>query len=126
MSDGGRAKSSIVEYSKVDYSNTQDSKIPFKEIIDDLNAVAGTNYKNVEEWKKLIRARWNEGNRLEDFKTVHRNKFKDAKDPNHRFEMRFVRPETLYLDKFDGYLNQRDESNQETEASEGYHNGRPY
>ncbi len=43
----------------------------YKEIIEDLNEVLETEYEHTtEDIQKLIRARWSEGYRLDDFKTI--------------------------------------------------------
>jgi uncharacterized phage protein (TIGR02220 family) len=78
--------------------------IPFREIIDHLNQVCGTNYKHTTEGhKKHIRARWNEKYTLDDFKMVIDKK---ATEWINTEQAKFLRPETLFGNKFDGYLNQ--------------------
>ncbi|MDF2563756.1 MAG: hypothetical protein K0Q53_151 [Massilibacillus sp.] len=78
--------------------------IPFREIIDHLNQVCGTNYKHTaESHKKHIRARWNEKYTLDDFKMVIDKK---ATEWLNTEQAKFLRPETLFGNKFDGYLNQ--------------------
>ena len=78
--------------------------LPFAEIIADLNAKAGTKYKPTSEaTRKLIRTRWTQGARLDDFKTVHTKKCKEWLGGEMA---KYLRPETLYGAKFEGYLNQ--------------------
>ncbi len=78
--------------------------IPYSEIIEDLNFVLHTSYKPTTKVTcDLIKARWNEGFRLDDFKRVHRKMWgwwgADVK-------MRpYLRPQTLYNNKFESYLN---------------------
>lgn len=81
------------------------SNIPYNEIIDFLNEAVGTNYKSTSKrTRELIKARFNEGYTLEDFKVVITNKCYDWLQNN---EMRkFLRPETLFSNKFESYLNQ--------------------
>lgn len=84
--------------------------IPFKEIIDYLNEKTGSHYKDVPGNQKLIRARWHEGYRLDDFKRVIDNKTGDwlgvvAKDGRDMGQ--FLRPSTLFGSKFDQYLNEK-------------------
>lgn len=78
---------------------------PYKEIVSYLNEKVGTNYKyTTESCRKLIKARWNEGQRLEDFKRVI-----DVKTEQwlNNDEMRkYLRPKTLFGNKFDEYLNE--------------------
>lgn len=82
-------------------------KIPFKKIIDYLNDKSGKHFRNVESNKKLIRARWHEGYRLDDFKKVIDNKVRDANNPAVYFSEQYLRPSTLFGNKFDQYLNQQ-------------------
>ena len=78
--------------------------IPYKEIIDYLNSKTGKNYRaNVQKNKSLIKARWSEGYRLEEFKQVIDNMVKDWSGTKYA---KYLRPETLFGTKFDGYLNQ--------------------
>lgn len=87
-------------------------KIPYKEIIDYLNKKTGSYYRDVAGNKKFIRARWNEGYRLDDFKKVIDNKTDAwlgvvAKDGREMSQ--FLRPSTLFGNKFDQYLNEKHE-----------------
>ena len=78
--------------------------IPYKEIIDYLNSKTGKKYRyNVQKNRSLIKARWSEGYRLEDFKQVIDNMIKDWSGTKYA---KYLRPETLFGTKFDGYLNQ--------------------
>jgi uncharacterized phage protein (TIGR02220 family) len=79
--------------------------IPYVEIINYLNDVAGKNFRpTTKKTKNLIKARWNEGFRFEDFKTVIDNKVKDWKQDPHM--NKYLRPETLFGTKFESYLNE--------------------
>lgn len=90
-----------------DHSPTKVEQIPYKKIIDYLNEQTGRKYSHsANKNQDLIRARWNEGFRLEDFKRVIDNKVVDAKNPNHLFKEAYLRPATLFSNKFDGYLNE--------------------
>lgn len=76
------------------------------EIIDYLNNTCGTNYKpKSKKTKELINARMNEGYTVEDFKTVVFKKAKQWKDDPKM--CRYLRPETLFGPKFEGYLNEQ-------------------
>lgn len=97
-------------------NNTSDNKsdhIQYKQIIDYLNEKAGKHFRNVESNKKLIRARWHEGYRLDDFKKVIDNKVLDANDANSFFTAKYLQPSTLFGNKFDQYLNQQIKPNVE-------------
>lgn len=76
-----------------------------KEIIDFLNVKANTNYKySTKKTQEKINARFNEGYTLDDFKIVINKKVDEWK--NTEME-RFLRPETLFGNKFESYLNQK-------------------
>lgn len=79
--------------------------IPYKEIIDYLNMRTGSQYRHTtKKTRELIRARWNEGFRLEDFKTVIDKKCVEWIGTEWE---KFLRPETLFrAGKFESYLNQ--------------------
>ena len=70
-----------------------------------LNQVANKRYKFVDKTKKFLLARFNEGYTLEDFKQVIDIKTAEWKD-SPEFS-KYLRPETLFGSKFDGYLNQK-------------------
>nr|WP_321303429.1 conserved phage C-terminal domain-containing protein [uncultured Trichococcus sp.] len=80
--------------------------IPYREIIDYLNQKAGKNYKHTAAGnKKVIKARWKEGCRLDQFKRVVDNKCQDwLNDENMN---QYLRPATLFGQKFDQYYNQK-------------------
>jgi uncharacterized phage protein (TIGR02220 family) len=91
-------KDSLTTYPK------EPDNIPYKEIIDYLNSKTGKNYRdNVQKNRSLIKARWSEGYRLNDFKQVIDNMVKDWSGTKYA---KYLRPETLFGTKFDGYLNQ--------------------
>lgn len=75
-----------------------------EDILSDLNSILNTNYKSTSlKTKEIIQARVNEGHTLSDFKTVHR---KMAKAWGLDNKMRqYLRPLTLYSNKFESYLN---------------------
>ena len=80
--------------------------IPYEEIIDYLNLKANTNYRaSTKKTQTLIKARFNEGFTLEDFKKVIDTKTAQWLG-NKEMEM-YLRPETLFGNKFEGYLNQK-------------------
>jgi uncharacterized phage protein (TIGR02220 family) len=90
-----------------DNNSNNDNKIyiPCREIIDYLNLMAGTAYKNnSKKTQTLIHARFAEKFTLDDFKTVIDKKAKEWKGTD--FE-KFLRPETLFGPKFESYLNQK-------------------
>lgn len=79
--------------------------IPYVEIVTYLNDVADKKYRHTtRKTKDLIKARWNEGFRLDDFKKVIDIKTREWKNDNHMNQ--YLRPETLFGTKFESYLNQ--------------------
>ncbi|MGE6624650.1 phage replisome organizer N-terminal domain-containing protein [Bacillus pumilus] len=87
---------------------TQESEIPFKLITDLLNQMSEKNYRHTTpKTQQLIKARWNEGFRFEDFKKVILAKCYEWRDNPDM--SKFLRPETLFGTKFEGYLNNSDE-----------------
>ena len=101
-----------------DSSADAEHHIPYEEIIDYLNKKAGTHYKaTTTGTKRLIKARWNEGYTLQDFKTVINNKaFEWQTSPKM---WRYMRPATLFSSKFDDYLNANDLDNARKEPTTG-------
>lgn len=76
------------------------------EIINYLNEMTGQKYKtSSKKTKGLIRARMNEGFKVDDFKTVI---YKKTKEWRYTEQQKYLRPETLFGTKFESYLNQLD------------------
>lgn len=87
--------------------NVSDSvSVTVKEIVNYLNTRASSNYKHTtDKTKNLIKARSNEGFTLDDFKTVIDKKtLQWLNDPEMS---KYLRPETLFGSKFEGYLNEQ-------------------
>ena len=77
-----------------------------KEIINDLNLVLNTSYKHTTlKTKEFISARLKEGYTIEDFKIVHRKKLAEW-GPDEKMKV-YLRPQTLYSNKFEAYFNQK-------------------
>lgn len=77
-----------------------------KDVVDYLNHKLGTQYKpNASKNKTVINARLNEGYKLDDFKRVIDNEYNDW--ANDAKMAKYLRPETLFGSKFDGYLNEK-------------------
>lgn len=79
-------------------------RIPYKEIIDYLNEKTGKSFLSTsKDTKKHIRARFNEGFTLDDFKKVIDTMTEKWKgNPNM---VDYLRPGTLFNVKFESYLN---------------------
>lgn len=84
----------------------EDGAIPYSEIVAMLNEAAGTAYRPTsKKTRQLIHARWAEGYRAEDFAAVIETMARSwGDDPKM---CAYLRPETLFGPKFEGYLNRR-------------------
>ena len=77
---------------------------PTEEVVDHLNQRAGTHYKaTTASTRKLIKARLKEGFTVDELKLVIDKKCADWL--NNRDMVQYLRPETLFGNKFEGYLN---------------------
>ncbi|WP_257000374.1 conserved phage C-terminal domain-containing protein, partial [Listeria monocytogenes] len=84
------------------------SRIPYKDIVDYLNEKTGKNFKHkTAKTRKFIEARWNQDFRLDDFKKVIDVKTDEWLNTDSD---KYLRPETLFGTKFEGYLNQKTKS----------------
>lgn len=80
-------------------------KPPYKEIIDYLNAKTNKSYQyQGTATQRHINGRFKEGYTLDDFKKVIDIKTAEWKGGNME---QYLRPETLFGTKFEGYLNQQ-------------------
>lgn len=77
---------------------------PTEEVVNHLNLRAGTKYKpTTANTRKLIKARLKEGFTVDDMKLVIDKKCADWLNNPKMAE--FLRPDTLFGNKFEGYLN---------------------
>lgn len=89
----------------------------YSSIINYLNKKANTRYRvNNKKTKTLIKARLNEGFTEDDFIKVINNKVKEWINTDME---KYLRPETLFGTKFEGYLNQK-----EVKTNEQHSNGK--
>jgi uncharacterized phage protein (TIGR02220 family) len=90
-------------------SNNTKEYIPYAEIIKYLNEKAEKNYKHTaSKTKQLIKARWNEGHTLADFKKVIDiccSNWKGKDFGNGQKGDMYLRPSTLFNGKFNERLN---------------------
>lgn len=79
--------------------------IPYREIIFYLNEKTGSKYKvGSSKTRELINARWNDKFTLDDFKIVIDKKVASWTGTDQE---KYLRPETLFGNKFEGYLNEK-------------------
>ncbi len=82
----------------------EDGGIPYAEVVASLNEAAGTSYRPTsKKTRQLIRARWAEGFRLDDFEAVIATMTAAWRDDPKMSA--YLRPETLFGTKFESYLN---------------------
>lgn len=76
----------------------------YSQVIEYLNSKAGKSFKwTTKKTQDLIKARLADGFKKEEFFKVIDNKIKEWKDTEYE---KYLRPETLFGNKFEGYLNQ--------------------
>src|SRR5699024_10685153 len=89
--------------------NENKEEIPYTAIVDYLNQKADKNFKPTSnKTRDQIKARWNEGHRLNDFKIVIDvccQKWKGQIFGNGQSGDSYLQPSTLFNGKFDGRLN---------------------
>lgn len=79
---------------------------PTEEVVSHLNQRAGTHYKaTTANTRKLVKARLKEGFTVDDIKLVIDKKC--AEWLNNQAMAEYLRPETLFGNKFEGYLNSK-------------------
>lgn len=89
-----------------------------KEIVDYLNEKAETKFRSSsQKTQSLIKARLNEKFTVDDFKKVIDNKVQEWKDTDMEI---YLRPETLFGTKFEGYLNQKPIQKKNTRTTQSY------
>ena len=85
--------------------NEEKYKNEIKEIIDYLNSSTNSNYRyNTESTNKLIRSKLNNGFTVQDIKSVIQTKSMEWMNTDFQ---KYLRPSTLFGNKFEQYLNQK-------------------
>ncbi|MCE5093496.1 conserved phage C-terminal domain-containing protein [Staphylococcus chromogenes] len=96
---------SINNINRIDTLSGNPTSYPYSDVIDYLNERTGKQYKSTTKKNQtVIRARIDEGFNLDDFKKVIDNKVTEWKGTDME---KYLRPETLFGTKFEGYLNQQ-------------------
>lgn len=114
IGDAQNEQANTIDYPETTSETTKDimsssdehDRVPYKQIVDYLNERTNSKYRHTTaKTKDLIKARWNEGFRLDEFKVVIDKKSEEwLKDS---IMSNFLRPETLFGTKFESYLNQK-------------------
>lgn len=95
-----------LEENSIEENSIEENIYIVEQIIDYLNIKTGKNFKkNTEKTKRCINARLHEGFTLDNFKKVI--DIKTSEWLNDSKMSKFLRPETLFGTKFEGYLNQK-------------------
>ena len=98
-------KTKDIKHKTKDINTLSGDPTVHEQIISHLNNVCGTNYRpTTKATVKLIDARLNECHRLDDFIAVIDKKYAEWHDKPDMVQ--YLRPETLFGTKFEGYLNQ--------------------
>lgn len=91
---------------------------PYKDVVDYLNSKAGTAFRSTsKDTQKHIRARFDEGYTLEDFKRVidvKVSQWGEEPRPGEKDMRGYLRPNTLFGAKFEGYLQEKPVSSRGT------------
>ena len=94
-----------LEENRIEENRIEENRYIVEQIVKYLNDKTGKNFKvSSKTTKRHINARLNEGFVLEDFKQVIDNKVNEW--INDKKMNQYLRPETLFGTKFEGYLNQ--------------------
>ena len=92
-----------------------------EEVIAYLNKKLDANFKpNAKKNKEPINARLKEGYTLDDFKRAIDNKIADWR--NDKKMVQYLRPETLFSNKMDGYVNEKTASNSSSFDEDSFFN----
>lgn len=87
-------------------SSDEHDRIPYLEIVEYLNEKTNSQYRpTTKKTQNLIKARYNDGFSIDDFKKVI--DVKTAEWLNDNNMSKYLRPETLFGTKFESYLNQK-------------------
>lgn len=102
--NGGYSSAKMAELEQPKTPSNENKQITIiKEIINCLNSATSSNYRyQSKATQRLINARLNEGYTVDDFKAVIDKKTEEWKGTEMA---QYLRPETLFGTKFEGYLN---------------------
>ena len=99
------------------------SGYPYREIIDYLNQAVGASFRaGSKDTRGLIRRRMEEGFSLEDFKQVIDRKSREwgkLPQPGEKDMRPYLRPSTLFGERFESYLNQPQTAGEPSENRRG-------
>lgn len=107
-------------------TSEKENATKIKEIVSDLNNVMDSSYKHsTSKTRKMLKARLKEGFDVEDFKIVHRKMLR--KWGSDEKMCRFLRPITLYSNKFESYREMKEPNTKLTQKGvQAYHVGQAW
>ena len=92
----------LTTYEGVFEKHEKGEMIPYKEIVEYLNQKTGLNLRHTtNKTRDLIKARWNEGFRFDEFKKCIDNAVKFRTKPNGEIDTRYLMPKTLFNGSFE-------------------------
>lgn len=104
---------------EIETEKETEQEIDYSAVVSYLNEKAGTSYKHTTaKTRTAIRARVAEGFTLEDFRTVIDKKCAEWMGTDME---KYLRPETLFGTKFEGYLNARHTERSEVNGGSAGH-----
>ena len=110
-----------IDKEKKDIVPDKSDTIPYASILDYLNEKANTAYRATSKaTQQLIKARFSEGFTEHDFYKVIDNKTTTWLNTDFA---KYLRPQTLFGTKFEGYLNERVKGNENVRGSNGSNAG---
>jgi len=116
MSGGGDKNVMTPGDKNVTDNTTSSNTTSYKDIVEYLNSKAGTSYRpTTKKTQDCIKARFNEGFEEKDFQKVIDIKTQEWLGTDME---KFLRPETLFGNKFEGYLNQKPSKKQSEDGHE--------
>ena len=108
-------KETKLKETKLKETKLKENKDMYSPIVEDLNKVVSSKYRPTNiKTKELIDLRIKDGFYLDDFKAVHRNM--ERKWGSDEKMCSFLRPITLYSNKFESYLNIKEAQTKVNEA----------
>lgn len=121
ISNDSKSKSKSKSKSNKDIlsGSEEPDQLPYKEVVDYLNEKTGSKYRSSgTKTKNSIKARFNEGFSLDDFRTVIDVKSKQWLTDQKMKQ--YLRPETLFGTKFESYLNENEVTSKPSMKNGGY------
>lgn len=119
ISNDSKSKSNSKSNKDILSGSEEPDQLPYKEVVHYLNEKTGSKYRSSgTKTKQFIKARFNEGFSLDDFRTVIDVKSKQWLTDQKMKQ--YLRPETLFGTKFESYLNENQVTSKPAMKNGGY------